>query len=341
MLISMENNDELRKIFHNVALELYNSNIDEAISLLSVFRKKIIDRISYLKVNSDIYDYLQNITYLAYTTMLHYFALALKESEKPDDINSLVYLSKADGINNVIEYALFPLLMIDSSKAQDFVNTIKPTENYREALSRKIRKLVKDIKVDPNEEKKKLAQSIRQVIESVNPRSIEIRTLAMNLTSRYEAGDFKQARKLYEFVRDEIRYIRDPLLFEDVQLPEITLKRRSGDCDDQAVLLCSLLLAIGFETALIFADTDSDGVADHVYCAVYMPNAPDVYKSLNKKINGIDLHDWIPLDPTSEDLEFGLISIDNLAITDAFFFTKEKQYFVGKSKSNSFNNTDD
>jgi hypothetical protein len=328
----MKDYANLHEILQKAVVALHNSKIDEAISLLSVFREKIIEQISHMEAKSA-YDYLQNIAYLTYVTMLHYLALALKESGKQDSVERLVCLSESFGINNVIECVLFPLLMADPAKAKEFAETVKPIEGYRQNLGQQIRKLVRDIKVDPTEEKKKLNQSIKKIIDSVNPSSMEVRNLAMRLTSKYEAGDFKQARKLYEFVRDEIRYIRDPLLFEDVQPPEVTLKRLSGDCDDQAVLLCSLLLAIGFETALIFADTDDDGYADHVYCAVHIPNAPDVYKPFNRKINGIDLHDWIPLDPTSEDLEFGLMSVDNLAITDVFFFTKDKQYIVGKSKS--------
>ncbi|MEM3629572.1 MAG: transglutaminase-like domain-containing protein [Candidatus Bathyarchaeia archaeon] len=329
----MKDHRTLNEILQKVAVALHNSNIDEAISFISIFREKVIEQISHMPKTS--YDYLQSITYLTYAAMLYYIALALKQSEKPDNVERLVCWSEAFGINSVIECVLLPLLMADPIKAKEFAEIIKPTESYRENLSQHLRKLVKDIKFDPIEERKKLRQSIKRIIESVNPSSAEIRNLATSLTNRYEAGDFKQARRLYEFVRDEIRYIRDPLLFEDIQPPEITLKRLSGDCDDQAVLLCSLLLAIGFETALIFADTDNDGFSDHVYCAVYIPNAPDVYKPFNIKINGIDMHDWIPLDPTSEDLEFGLISTDNLVITDVFFFTKNKQYFISKLKFDS------
>jgi len=94
-------------------------------------------------------------------------------------------------------------------------------------------------------------------------------------------------------------------------------------------LLSSLLLAIGFETALIFADVDGDNVADHVYSAVYIPSAPDIYKPFaSKKFSGKDLHDWIPLDPTSEDLDFGVITLDNLAMKHMFVFSKDDQYFV-------------
>lgn len=321
----------LKDTLQKVAIALCNSRFDEAILTLSTLREKIIEQIPHTPTSA--YDYLQSISYLTYIAMMHYTVLALRESGKLDNIEKLIYMSEAFGINTVLECILFPLLMIDQTKAKEFAETIKPTENYRENLARQIRKLVNEIRFDTAEERKKLSESIKKVIETVNPSSPEVRNLAASLASKYEAGDFKQARRLYEFVRDEIRYVHDPLLFEDVQPPEITLKRLSGDCDDKAVLLCSLLLAIGFETALIFADTDNDGFADHVYCAVHIPNAPEVYKPFNEKINGIEMHDWIPLDPTLEDLEFGLISINNQAITDVYFFTKNKQYIISKSKA--------
>lgn len=61
------------------------------------------------------------------------------------------------------------------------------------------------------------------------------------------------------------------------------------------------------------------------------PNAPELYKPfVNKEMAGKDLHDWIPLDPTSEDLNFGVITFDNLEIKHAFFFAKDSQYFVNE-----------
>jgi hypothetical protein len=70
-----------------------------------------------------------------------------------------------------------------------------------------------------------------------------------------------------------------------------------------------------------------------VYSAVHIPNAPELYKPFaNKKIAGKDLHDWIPLDSTSEDLDFGVITFDNLEIKHAFFFTKDGQYFLDEKE---------
>jgi len=65
-----------------------------------------------------------------------------------------------------------------------------------------------------------------------------------------------QIRALHAFVRDGIRYLKDPNGVELVQTPLVTLEVRHGDCDDKSVLLATLLesidhparyVAVGFE----------------------------------------------------------------------------------------------
>ena len=62
------------------------------------------------------------------------------------------------------------------------------------------------------------------------------------------------------------------------------------------------------------ACTDSDGVPDHVYSAVYIPEAPDYTKPFKRQqlADGKNLHDWIPLDPASQDSDFGVIPLQDL-----------------------------
>lgn len=54
-----------------------------------------------------------------------------------------------------------------------------------------------------------------------------------------------EAKALHEFVRDKIRYVKDPVGIELVQTPEATLDIGQGDCDDKSTLLAALLEAIG------------------------------------------------------------------------------------------------
>ena len=54
-----------------------------------------------------------------------------------------------------------------------------------------------------------------------------------------------EAAAAQAFVRDQIRYVRDPVETELVQAPQRTLQVGQGDCDDKATLLAALLKATG------------------------------------------------------------------------------------------------
>jgi len=55
----------------------------------------------------------------------------------------------------------------------------------------------------------------------------------------------REIAALHEFVRDSIRYVKDPEGIELVQTPEATLTLAAGDCDDKSTLLGALLIATG------------------------------------------------------------------------------------------------
>lgn len=67
-------------------------------------------------------------------------------------------------------------------------------------------------------------------------------TLAAGVPQKDWTGE---ARAIQQWVRDRIRYVRDPAGLELVQTPEETLRIKSGDCDDKSVLAGTLLQAIG------------------------------------------------------------------------------------------------
>lgn len=70
---------------------------------------------------------------------------------------------------------------------------------------------------------------------------------------------------LFYFVRDGIRYVKDPVGAEAVQLPTITLEIKSGDCDDKVTLLSSLLEAIGHPTRFCAVKVDGGSRYSHVF----------------------------------------------------------------------------
>jgi hypothetical protein len=88
-----------------------------------------------------------------------------------------------------------------------------------------------------------------------------------------------QAKALYYFVRDNIRYVHDPSR-EYIMSPHETLLGKAGDCDDMAVLLVNLEKAIGQEVRYASAP-------QHLYLEVRIKDR------------------WLPLDPTCKECDFG------------------------------------
>lgn len=84
-----------------------------------------------------------------------------------------------------------------------------------------------------------------------------------------ERDEVAEACALYEFVRDNVRYVRDVVGVETLCDPAMTLQRQVGDCDDQTVLMCALLESCGYPTRLIMAGY-SGADFEHVYAQVHV-----------------------------------------------------------------------
>ena len=80
-------------------------------------------------------------------------------------------------------------------------------------------------------------------------------------------ADLEELEPLFEFVRDDVRYTRDPLGAETVQSPEFTMQARHGDCDDKATLLGAFCLSAGHPMRYVLAATNPGRprVLSHVY----------------------------------------------------------------------------
>lgn len=75
-----------------------------------------------------------------------------------------------------------------------------------------------------------------------------------------------ELRALFNFVRDRIRFTRDPAGAELLQAPRYTLEHGIGDCDDKSTLLVALLRSIGNPAELRFrAIGETPAGFSHVY----------------------------------------------------------------------------
>lgn len=73
-----------------------------------------------------------------------------------------------------------------------------------------------------------------------------VRDLAGEIVQSLPSKDYiGEVEAVWQWVRDNIRYLRDVQGVETVATPARTLQSRRGDCDDQSVLIGALLSSIG------------------------------------------------------------------------------------------------
>ena len=101
---------------------------------------------------------------------------------------------------------------------------------------------------------------------------LPVRLVAQQLTQPLAQRNYPaEVRALHAFVRDRIRYVRDIRGVETIQDAERTLTIKSGDCDDQSVLLAALLESIGHRTRFHAIGFAPDRFS-HVYAETLLGN---------------------------------------------------------------------
>lgn len=73
-----------------------------------------------------------------------------------------------------------------------------------------------------------------------------IRNLAIAITAHVRNKDRAgEVRAIHEWVKKNIRYVKDVVGVETLTAPAYTLSLKAGDCDDHSMLVASLLESIG------------------------------------------------------------------------------------------------
>lgn len=100
-------------------------------------------------------------------------------------------------------------------------------------------------------------------------KSLALRNLALSVVEPVLQGTRKnyaaQVRAIHSFVQNHINYVQDINGVETLATPLRTLEMRKGDCDDQAVLVATLLEAIGHPTRFVAIKTKPFGPYVHVF----------------------------------------------------------------------------
>lgn len=97
---------------------------------------------------------------------------------------------------------------------------------------------------------------------------------AIDLVRNVPAYDeYGEVFSLFTWVQGHIRYTKDPVTKEKLYPPMELLKIRAGDCDDIAMLLGALAIALGYPARLVTvaANPDYPQEFSHVYTEVEVP----------------------------------------------------------------------
>lgn len=104
----------------------------------------------------------------------------------------------------------------------------------------------------------------------------------------------QEVKCLQNWVRDNIRYVRDVHEVETLSTPPEILQLKSGDCDDKSLLLATLLESVGFRTRFAAIAVRNGGYS-HVLAFVVLGRGSVPLETI---VPGVD-PGWFPPDATS------------------------------------------
>jgi transglutaminase-like putative cysteine protease len=151
-------------------------------------------------------------------------------------------------------------------------------------------------------------QTLKIMADVVRQASTEnqIRALAVSLSQTFpNKAFFAEVAACFQYVRDNIRYIQNPIGFQRLEYPTDLLQTGSGACADMCTLLAAMLHSIGHPTRFCAVGYIQPGQCEHVY--------------LETKIGS----QWFGLDPT-EPVEVGWVPVRPYVNQDCTCMIKER-----------------
>lgn len=144
-------------------------------------------------------------------------------------------------------------------------------------------------------------ETINRLVEPAEP---DVRSKAALVARLYPgAYNIYQVCALFDAVKEKIEYVSDPRGNDIWESANVTLKIGAGDCEDQAILLSSMLEAVGGTTRVYLTNS-------HAFAAVYIGNGSEAIdasvEGVRAYYGNVDVNyltdeygSWLMLDPTS------------------------------------------
>lgn len=107
---------------------------------------------------------------------------------------------------------------------------------------------------------------------NVGKRNPDVRQIAADVLRGTKPREWeKSAKALFEWTRKNIRYTLDPHGVEFFQSAQRSTEVGIGDCDDQSIVLASLLLSVGIPVILRVIGLKGQRVYQHIYVLAGVP----------------------------------------------------------------------
>ncbi len=118
---------------------------------------------------------------------------------------------------------------------------------------------------------------------NVGKRSPNVRQIAADALRGVPPRQWdKSAKALFEWTRKNIRYTLDPHNVELFQSADRSAQVGMGDCDDQSIMLSSLLQSVGIPVRLRVISLKGSKVFQHIYVLAGLPpNQPEKWLALD------------------------------------------------------------
>lgn len=172
-------------------------------------------------------------------------------------------------------------------------------------------------KIQPIEEVTNLliAGNYMGYLNKVDYRNTQINQVAVHTVIKSGDDDWLKTKAVLDFVSNDIKYISDPVDgFEYAKDPIETLMSGGGDCEDQTLLLCSMLESVGVHTYMAFTD-------NHVFALVQFGRKyPELTIPPHVYVEGRPCY---ALDPADEGATIGMSSATPVQINRVFDVRKK------------------
>jgi len=114
---------------------------------------------------------------------------------------------------------------------------------------------------------------INTILNNYKNSCIESSLISENFRGK---NNLETARKIWNFLKFNIDYKKDPFGYQFIKLPRKFLKDKSGDCKSFALFTAGILNNLGLKSVIKYASYNSSTIPTHVYCTTENENGQTI-----------------------------------------------------------------